>query len=53
MLNSERRRPLESFSKEVLIAWITVRGFSYFDEEIEGIEKRLITAKGQECDSRT
>jgi hypothetical protein len=34
-------RPLESYSVEVLAEWIRVRGFSYFPEELEGIEKRM------------
>lgn len=36
-----RRRPLHTFSKAVLLEWIRVKGWSYFDSELEGIEARM------------
>jgi hypothetical protein len=46
---AEMKRSLDSFSKEVLLAWIEVRGFSYFIEEFEGIEERLGGAAHSTC----
>lgn len=34
-------RPLESFTPAVLAEWVRVRGFSYFPEELQGIEDRM------------
>lgn len=38
---SSHRRTLRSFPKRVIVEWLEQRGISYFDEEIEGVEKRL------------
>jgi hypothetical protein len=38
---SDRGRPLESYSSRVLAEWVRVRGWSYFPEELEAIEKRV------------
>ena len=35
-------RPLESYSSAVLAEWARLRGFSYFDEELDAIERRLV-----------
>lgn len=41
-LISQPRRPLETYCARVLARWVRARGFSYFDAELDAIERQCI-----------
>jgi hypothetical protein len=38
---NDLRTELEKYSRQVLIEWILIRGFSFFPEELLGVQRKL------------